>query len=430
MHVLRLLVIVVAAVPFVSLRLAAQEPAASTSQLLRVFLDCQQTYCDLDFFRKNITFVDYVRTPDDADVHILLTSQPTGGGGQQFTMTFIGRNAFAARRDTLTWYASRDATDDETRRGLSRQLSIGLLRYIAGTPESEHISVTYSAPVTQATGQKARDPWNYWVFRTRASSFFQGESSSRSVNLHGSLSASRVTDQMKLELRLDGSYSRSRFQVDSVTDVISSSQSYSADALLAWSIGGRWAAGGQVSASRSTYLNEALKLRVAPGIEYDFFPYSESTRRLLTARYQLGINGFRYDEETIFDKTSETLFDESLQLALNANQRWGSASLNLEAAHYLDDPSKYHVQIFGSADVRLFKGLSLNFFASVARIHDQRYLSQAGATPDEILLQRKALATSYQYFGSVGLSYTFGSIYNNVVNPRFGNGAGGIYYSN
>ena len=35
-------------------------------------------------------------------------------------------------------------------------------------------------------------------------------------------------------------------------------------------------------------------------------------------------------------------------------------------------------------------------------------------------LRRKAQATSYNYSISVGLRYTFGSIYSNVVNPRFG----------
>ncbi len=30
----------------------------------------------------------------------------------------------------------------------------------------------------------------------------------------------------------------------------------------------------------------------------------------------------------------------------------------------------------------------------------------------------------YSYFFMFGLSYTFGSIYSNVVNPRFGSGSG------
>jgi hypothetical protein len=60
-------------------------------------------------------------------------------------------------------------------------------------------------------------------------------------------------------------------------------------------------------------------------------------------------------------------------------------------------------------------------------IHDQLNLVKQDLTYDEILLQRKEIATQYEYFVSFGLSYTFGSIYNNVVNPRFGNsGSGGM----
>jgi hypothetical protein len=58
-------------------------------------------------------------------------------------------------------------------------------------------------------------------------------------------------------------------------------------------------------------------------------------------------------------------------------------------------------------------------------IHDQINLVKQDLTYDEILLQRKEIATQYEYYLSFGLSYTFGSIYNNVVNPRFGNSSGG-----
>ena len=47
-------------------------------------------------------------------------------------------------------------------------------------------------------------------------------------------------------------------------------------------------------------------------------------------------------------------------------------------------------------------------------------LPAAGASGEEILTQQRELATGYDYFASVGLSYTFGSISNPVVNERFG----------
>jgi hypothetical protein len=59
---------------------------------------------------------------------------------------------------------------------------------------------------------------------------------------------------------------------------------------------------------------------------------------------------------------------------------------------------------------------------SVSRIRDQLYLKAGDATDEEILLRRRQLATSYRYRFSVGVTYTFGSIFNNVVNPRFREG--------
>jgi hypothetical protein len=50
-----------------------------------------------------------------------------------------------------------------------------------------------------------------------------------------------------------------------------------------------------------------------------------------------------------------------------------------------------------------------------------------------VLTQQRALQTSYQYNAFVGLSYTFGSIFNSVVNPRLdnlggGGGGGGFFF--
>jgi len=55
-------------------------------------------------------------------------------------------------------------------------------------------------------------------------------------------------------------------------------------------------------------------------------------------------------------------------------------------------------------------------------------LPKGGASLEEVLLRRKMLETSYTYYFSIGLSYTFGSIYSNVVNPRFGGSRGVFYY--
>jgi hypothetical protein len=45
-----------------------------------------------------------------------------------------------------------------------------------------------------------------------------------------------------------------------------------------------------------------------------------------------------------------------------------------------------------------------------------------------VLLNRRQQATTYRISGDIGISYTFGSIYNNIVNPRFGNASGSVTF--
>ena len=127
-----------------------------------------------------------------------------------------------------------------------------------------------------------------------------------------------------------------------------------------------------------------------------------------------------YAEETIFFKKEEILFDQKLDVGLDLTRKWGSVNVTVSGSTFLHDLKKSSGEVNGSLDLRLFKGLSLDLFTSVSLLRNQLYLPAAGATPEEVLLQRRQLATDYQYFTSIGLSYSFGSIYNNVVNPRIG----------
>jgi hypothetical protein len=91
----------------------------------------------------------------------------------------------------------------------------------------------------------------------------------------------------------------------------------------------------------------------------------------------------------------------------------------------LNNLSQYRLGVYGGIDVRLFKGFSLEVAGDYSRVRDQRNLPKADASDEEILVRMRELATGYRYFFSVGVSYSFGSIFNNVVNPRFGSSGGG-----
>jgi hypothetical protein len=117
---------------------------------------------------------------------------------------------------------------------------------------------------------------------------------------------------------------------------------------------------------------------------------------------------------------SENLINQSLTISLEIREPWGNASTSIEGSHYFHDLSKYRIELWGNLDIRVFKGLSLDIFGRFERIRDQLSLPVGEASLEEVLLARKELATNYEYSISVGLRYTFGSVYSNVVNPRFG----------
>ena len=189
-----------------------------------------------------------------------------------------------------------------------------------------------------------------------------------------------------------------------------------------------WSAGLVGTTRSSTFLNYDLNARVAPGLEYDFFPYSQSTRRMFTLQYTVGFDSINYRDVTIFGKTKETLLDHHFETSLSLRQPWGTVSASMNISEYLTNPGKYSINAFGSTNVRLFKGFSFNMFADFSRPRDQIYLPRGEATTEEILVRQRQLATGYQYFVNFGITYSFGSIFNNIVNPRFGGGGGDFFF--
>jgi hypothetical protein len=377
--------------------------------------------------RTEVTFVDYVRNRQDAEVHILVTRQQTGGGGSEYTLTFIGLRNLAAIADTLRYVAPPAVSPDELRRGLARVMKIGLLRYIS-QGDLSRFDVTYQAPPT-ADGTAApakKDPWNYWVFRTTANGYGSGEKANNFVSLSGSVNANRVTEAWKTSLTFYGNYGQSRFELGDGTNFNTYSHSYGLTDLIVKTIGTHWAAGQQASWTSSTFLNQKRSIRFAPAIEYNFFPYSQSTRRLWTLRYGPGINWFQYKDTTIYNRVSEIRADQKLITSLDLKQAWGSISSSIEGAMYMHDTNKRHLIFFNSLDLSLFKGFSLFFFGQASLIRDQLYLPRGDLSDADRLLRLRQLETSYTYFMNFGLSYSFGSIFNTVVNPRFGGSSGGF----
>ncbi len=402
------------------------QDAARGAAALRVFLDCNR--CDFDFLRREITFVNYVRDRYDAQVHVLVTTE-NSGGGRLYTLDFIGLEEFADRGVSYTYSESRTDTDNETREGLAQVLRVGFLHYIIDTPMAYDIRIGAGGGGGVGTGfagggrrpvmaQPDDDPWDFWVFRLSTNARVSGEASRRQRNFNGSASANRTTEDWIVRAEFDGSYRETVTRL-STGDFTNVRTSYQLDGQLVKSLGEHWGASIRGGSSASTFLNQDQRIRVLPGVEFNVFPYSESSRRSLTFAYELGVESYDYLEETIFGKVEETLAAQEVEVTFDVEQPWGDSRVRLRYNSYVNDLSKYSTSVFGNLSFRVVRGLSVFASASGALVRDQVYLSGKKLTDEEILVERRQLATDSRYRVSFGFSYTFGSIFNNVVNPRF-----------
>jgi len=412
---------------------AGQQVAArdTVDPSLEVFLECHRSWgaCDQRFFREEVTYVNWMRDRQDADVHIIITSLDTGGGGDEYTLEFIGRGPYAGQDRTLTYVSDANDTRDENRRGLLRTIELGLVPYLLQTAVAESLELVYAPPTeAERPGQvitPAEDPWNGWVFRVSVGGSANGESRERQYSYNGRFSGNRTTDLWRIGFYAHGSSQHAEFDVpiDETTDTtyIRDQDTYRTSAWAAYSLADHWSTGVRAAASAASFYNRDLVLEIGPALEYSVFPYAEASRRQLVLIYRVTGSHIQYEEETIYLKERETVLQESLELSYNATQPWGNAGFSIEGSHYFHRPADtwlYSGRIRGGMSLRIVRGLDLNFHGSVGVIRDQLYIPAAGSTLDDILLQRRQLETDYEYGVHMSLSYRFGSKFNNIVNPR------------
>ncbi len=388
----------------------------------KVFLDWPGG--DIAFTRSEILFVSFVDSLTEAEVHVQVTSG-TAEGKDVFTLNFRGRGGFAGDDNTLTHTAASADTPEKVKADLMRMLKIGLTRYAAKTPVADRLSVNFQDAVKPTA---VEDKWNFWVFNISANAFLNGEAQFKHNMFNTNISANRITPKSKIRMAVTGSFTNQSFQFGDEL-LKSSRESYGFQGLFVKSINEHWSVGAFLTLSSSTYSNLKLLVSPAPAVEFNFFPYTESTKKQLRILYRIGYTSVNYREETVYLKTSEHLLRESLSVTLEVKRPWGTIGASLEGSHYFHDFKKNRLVLGGDIALRIWKGLRLTLDGGGSMIHDQLSLPRGDATLEEILLRQRQLETGYNYFFAVGLSFTFGSTASHIVNPRFGNSGGAISIS-
>ncbi|MEX2153786.1 MAG: DUF481 domain-containing protein [Gemmatimonadaceae bacterium] len=402
---------------------------ATSPQRLAVFLDCHAD-CDFDLIREEVSYVDWVRERTAADIHLLITSQGAGAGGSEYTLAFLGQRSMAGRGDTLRFTTNPTTTDDEQRRQLVRTIAAGLAPFVvrSGNAALLRITAAETDEATRPRGAPADDPWKAWVFEVGLDGGLSGEAQYKSRSLNASFEARRVTEAWKLNFEFDYEYEDDRVtdqEFDNQGNVISEQtfknlqRNWGAEQLLVKSLTNHASAGLLGNVRSNTFRNLRRALESGPAIEYNLFPYTQSTRRELVFRYAVGYAVNQYVDTTIFDRMRETLPLHVLVMNYRTQAPWGSVSFRTEHRNYLTDAAKRNTNVNGSFNVRLFRGLEVSMNGGYSWIRDQIALRKGGGDQVDVLLRRRELLTGYDYNARIGLSYTFGSIFSNVVNPRF-----------
>ncbi len=379
----------------------------------RVFLDCQ--FCDDDFVRREVTFVDWVRDRSDADVHVLVTSQRTASGGRAYQLAFLA--AEVGRSDTLQTTVEPNSTDHERRAVFVETLKLGLVPYVLGTPQVHQLRIEQVADRRQETRGTKRDPWDSWVFEIEGGVSVDREQQQREFDIDTDFSARRITEAWRIRSFFWGNYERETFEGDGKS-LNSKAHSGGAWMMAVKSLGPHWSVGVATSIRADTYDNIQRRFQVEPAVEYSYWDYAEAERRELLFVYRTGPRYTTYRDTTIFNEIAEPHWRQELEVRLNSTQPWGSADFDIEASHFLPDIKRYRLEMRGRLSLRLFRGFSLNLNASFERINDQVNLVRGNVSTEDLLLRRRELETDYRADVRIGLGYTFGSLYNNVVNTR------------
>lgn len=392
-----------------------KSPTIENKEALKLFLDCN---CERTYIRQEIKFVSHVRDQALANIQLFIYDVANGSGGRTYLLDFKGSRGYKDIIGDLKYETNPNMTSDEVRKGLVKQIKAGLLRYMIESDLADKINYTVDKEgAVEMQDIDFEDPWNNWIFEIYAEAQLDKETSRKEFEYEFGFESDRVTE--KWRIRADGELNQSRAEFERNDETfISERLRYSIDGSVVRSISDHWSVGVFGGARHNTFTNIDFSTYVSPAIEYNIFPYKEVLRREIVFAYRIGYLFNDYIDTSIFNKNSEGVLNHSLNIQLNYRQPWGNVYTRLRGSTFLEDFQKNRIELFARLSIRVFKGLSVSFSGSFDLIRDQINLPAGDASLEDVLLQQKQIATDFELGFRVGVRYTFGSAFNNIINLR------------
>ncbi|MFM9989248.1 hypothetical protein [Flavobacterium sp.] len=394
-----------------------QNDTIQKNNYLRVYLDGATE--SENYIKVKLWYIDYVRDPKQSQVHIIINSQPTASGGLQYSVRFLGHEKFENKNDTLQYIAKVENSNRENRDELTNVITMGLMPYLASNGQQKHMAFDYTDKTKLV--EQSVDKYKNWVYTATANTFLSGDKVSEVLSADGSFSAARITDKWKTRLTAGMSYGSNNYETTTY-NFTGKTVIKNLKGLIVKSLNDHWSLGLEPTFYASTYSNVKSQFAIAPGIEYDVFPYSQSVNDLFTFKYRLQPLYNSYIDKTVFDKTKEFLFNQIVDVTYTHIAPWGNISSTLTGSDYLNHTKAYRLDLVNQVNFRVAKGLFFNVTGNASLINNQLSLSSQSLTPEQIILKQRETLTNFSYSMQVGIRYTFGSIFNNIVNPRYEGG--------
>ena len=398
-------------------------PSAKSNYIdteIKIFLDCEE--CDFSYFRRNIPFVEFVRAPQLADINVLVTNQETGSGGTIYYFQFKGMNQFNQITYQVFFNSEYFFTEIQERDGLLKTLKMGLIPYLIGSTKlSERLQIIYEEDLNDydlITKNPDDDPWNYWLFNIGGDLSFSKQELQSQKEFGSNFDLNRITEKIKFKSDLDYNRVVQKFNDDGFV-IFSRITLIDSDVDLVYSLGPKWSFGIFSGYKKSTYTNIDAQLKFNLGLEYNIFKWDKSDKKVFSLAYLLGYKYNDYIEETIFNRKYEDIYQHNLRLYFLKRQNWGNIEAIAGISSFLNDFSVNRLQFELEGSFRLSKIISLFGNINLESIHDQVFLSKSSVNTEDLLLMQRQLPTDFSLSVDFGIELTFGSIYNNVVNPRF-----------
>jgi hypothetical protein len=400
---------------------------------LRLFTDCE---CNQTLLKQELNYLDHTIDPATADVNLFIVTNYLSGGGRVYNLLFKGQRELAGNELKFEVSTTPIMTSVERDAYLLKRIKLGLAGLLAGTDYAELIDLATDPALKEPEATEDQvvrveedrsDGWNDWIFSARATFRSDSESQRSRNDVRLSFNADRTTPEWRLRSRTGLFYRIDKIDkivqgTDGDQSTIESTVRIRRDqwqsASVVKSISNHWSVGMFGAWRSSTFFNYDHGLRISPAIEYNLFDYNEVPFKELTVAYRAGWWYNDYYNTTIFLKDQEHLARQSVDVELRLRQRWGSILAGVSAGTFLHDVNMNRLEMDLEADVRLFRGLSFTVDVAYDIINDQINLAKGDSDITDVLLGQAQLATNYSSDIRFGFSYTFGSLFNNVINTR------------